>query len=260
MENPLALIAGGMVIFVAYEGFELIANAAEDMTNPARTLPRAFFGSVLFVIALYILVAIVTVGSLAPDVIAEAQDYALAKAAEPALGHVGFVVVSVSALLATFSAINATVYGNARLGFALAKDGELPEVFERKSWSRPVYGVVLMTVLAILIANLVDLKAIAILGSAGFLLVFAVVNAAAWKLASDIGAARWITIVATIACGAALITLCAHTYQTNPRALLVFAGFLGVALGFEFVYPRIKQRTFRPLRQAVDKLSKRKES
>ncbi len=49
--------------------------------------------------------------------------YALAVAAEPALGTAGFVVVAVAALLATLSAINATIYGNARLGYVLAKDG-----------------------------------------------------------------------------------------------------------------------------------------
>src|SRR5664280_1190593 len=38
---PLSLVAGGMIVFLAYEGFELIANTAEDVVNPARTLTRA---------------------------------------------------------------------------------------------------------------------------------------------------------------------------------------------------------------------------
>ena len=38
----MSLVVAGMVIFVAYEGFELIANAAEDVRDPRRTLPRAF--------------------------------------------------------------------------------------------------------------------------------------------------------------------------------------------------------------------------
>ncbi|MGD8776069.1 MAG: APC family permease, partial [Syntrophobacterales bacterium] len=111
--DPLSLIAAGMVIFVAYEGFELISNTAQEVTDPERTLPRAFFGSVIFVIILYILVALVTVGTVSPDKIAEAKDYVLAEAAKPALGHIGFTLVAVAALLATFSAINATIYGNA---------------------------------------------------------------------------------------------------------------------------------------------------
>jgi hypothetical protein len=191
--DPLSLIAAGMVIFVAYEGFELISNTAQEVTDPERTLPRAFFGSVIFVIILYILVALVTVGTVSPDKIAEAKDYVLAEAAKPALGHIGFTLVAVAALLATFSAINATIYGNARLGFSLAKDGELPEFLERKVWARPVYGVLLTAGLSLLLANLVDLTAIAIMGSAGFLIIFAAVNAANVKLAAETGGNRFIS-------------------------------------------------------------------
>lgn len=40
--SPVSLVAGGMIVFLAYEGFELIANAAEDVADPARTLTRAY--------------------------------------------------------------------------------------------------------------------------------------------------------------------------------------------------------------------------
>jgi amino acid transporter len=59
---PFQLLTGGMIIFVAYEGFELIANTAGDVRDPARVLPRAFYISVGGVIALYVLVSAVTVG------------------------------------------------------------------------------------------------------------------------------------------------------------------------------------------------------
>jgi amino acid transporter len=75
--SPLNLVAGGMIIFLAYEGFELIANTAGDARDPERTLPRAFYASVIAVIALYLLIATVTVGNLALDKIAAAQDYGL---------------------------------------------------------------------------------------------------------------------------------------------------------------------------------------
>ena len=41
--SPLSLVAGGMIVFLAYEGFELIANAAEDVADPGRTLTRAYY-------------------------------------------------------------------------------------------------------------------------------------------------------------------------------------------------------------------------
>jgi amino acid transporter len=103
--SPLHLIAGGMIIFVAYEGFELIANTALDVRDPVRTLPRSFYSSVGFVIALYVLVAAVTVGTLPVDKIVKAKDYALAEAARPALGQTGFILIAIAALLSTCSCL-----------------------------------------------------------------------------------------------------------------------------------------------------------
>src|SRR5680860_25938 len=74
-ESPIQLITGGMVIFVAYEGFELIANSAPDVENPKKNVPRAYYFSVIFVILLYVIIAAVTVGSLPFKEITTAQDY-----------------------------------------------------------------------------------------------------------------------------------------------------------------------------------------
>ncbi len=102
--SSFSIVVAGMVIFVAYEGFELIANTAEDIKNPKTNLPKAFYGSVLLVILLYILIAVITVGTVLENQLMEAKDYALAVAAKPALGQVGFTIVAIAALLATFSA------------------------------------------------------------------------------------------------------------------------------------------------------------
>ena len=88
--SPIKIIAGGMIIFLAYEGFELIANTAQDVQNPGQTLPRAFYSAVGFVICLYILVSVVATGNLSVDKIVEAKDYALAAAARPFLGRFGY--------------------------------------------------------------------------------------------------------------------------------------------------------------------------
>ena len=129
---PLQLAAGGMIIFLAYEGFELIANTAQDVDDAARTLPRAYFTAVGFVIVLYVFVALVTVGNLSVDKIVAAKDYALAEAARPFLGQAGFTLIAIAAMLSTASAINATLYGAARLSYSIARDGELPATLERQ--------------------------------------------------------------------------------------------------------------------------------
>lgn len=176
---PLSIVSAGMVIFVAYEGFELIANSAEDIRDPRRNLPRALIGAVVPVMLLYVLVALITVSTADEARLRVAQDYVLAVAAEPALGASGFTIVAVAPLLATLSAINATIYGNARLGYVLAKDGLLPERFDHEHRDKLVSGIVATAVLSMLLTNTVRLADIAIIGSASFLLVFALVNLAA---------------------------------------------------------------------------------
>ncbi|HKJ82739.1 MAG TPA: APC family permease [Mariprofundaceae bacterium] len=243
--DTLGIVVAGMIIFVAYEGFELIANAAQDVRNPERTLPLAFYGSVILVVLLYALVAYVVVGTVPESLVPQVKDFVLAEAAKPALGDAGFTLVAIAALLATLSAINATIYGNARLGYVLAMDGELPDLLDRKVWNKPVAGVLAVAILSLLIANLIDLTAIAIIASAGFLLIFAVTNAAATWLAREIGAKWWIPALACFACLASLTVLLLRTYTDQPRAIWIFAGAFLASLCFELIYPRLSGRPMR---------------
>ncbi len=235
-EAPLGIITAGMIIFVAYEGFELIANASEDIKNPSVNLPRAFYGSVIFVIILYILISIVSVGVVPEAQLLEAKDYALAIAAKPALGQIGFTIVAIAALLSTFSAINATIYGNARLGFFLANEGELPKFLNKEKKGIPNVGVFVTSILSTILAISIPLTEIAIIASAGFLLIFAIVNISAFKLSSEIKAKRGILFFSILFSILALITLLIHTYSSNPRAVVVFGSFIFISILFEWLY------------------------
>jgi len=72
------IVYAGALIFLGYEGFELIANASEDARRPESTLPRAYLIAIAGVIALNVLVAFVAAGNLSPHTIATQSDYALA--------------------------------------------------------------------------------------------------------------------------------------------------------------------------------------
>ncbi len=242
--DSLSIVIAGMVIFVAYEGFELIANSAEDIKQPEKNLPRAFYGSVIIVILLYVAIAIITVGTVPEDKLMQAKDYALAVAAKPALGQLGFTLVSIAALLATFSAINATIYGNSRLGFRLAKDGELPQKLADEKHSIPTTGIVVTMLLSIIMANSINLSEIAIIGSASFLLIFFIINVAAFKLDGEIGANKFVTLLASLVSGAALLTLLFHTYSKNTKAIIVFVSFIIISLLFELTYGKLVRKTF----------------
>ncbi|WP_022660233.1 APC family permease [Paucidesulfovibrio longus] len=234
-----SVVPAGMVIFVAYEGFELIANAAEDIRNPSVTLPRAFYCSVGLVVVLYVLVAILTVGVVPESLVASSKDFVLAVAAKPALGRFGFFLVGAAAMLATLSAINATIYGNARLGFILAKDKELPEIMERKVWNQP-FGVLITGAITLALANLLDLQSIAMIASAGFLLIFAAVNLAGAKLHESIHGRRAPMLIGALVCLAALGTLLWRSASDNPKACIAFFVFLLCAFLFEVGMSRFR--------------------
>ncbi|MGW8186710.1 MAG: APC family permease [Desulfobacterales bacterium] len=240
--DPVSLFAGGMIIFLAYEGFELIANAAQDVRAPHKTLPRAFYASVGFVIALYVLVSVVTAGNLPVARIVAAKDYALAEAAKPFLGSLGYTLIAVAALLSTASAINATLYGAARVSYIIAKDGELPDFLERKIWNKPLEGLLLTSVVTLLTANFLDLSSISMMGSAGFLLIFAAVNAANVRLHHKTGGRRWISVVGALACLAAFGALVWRIAQHSPQKILLLVFMLAAAYGLEIIYRSVSGR------------------
>jgi amino acid transporter len=245
--STFQLIAGGMIIFVAYEGFELIANTAGNVSNPRKVLPLAYFSAVGFVIVLYVLVSIVTVGNLPIGGIVAARDYALAEAAKPFLGSFGFTMIAVAALLSTGSAINATLYGSARISYVIAKDGELPDKLERKIWDRPIEGLLITSGLTLLVANLFDLSSISTMGSAGFLLIFAAVNASNARLYLSTGSRRWVSILGVVLCLAALTILVGQRAFASPKELWILVAMVGLAFIVEVIYRRATGRQIRQL-------------
>jgi len=250
--SPLHLIAGGMIIFLAYEGFELIANTAENVKNPRRTLPLAYFSAVIFVIILYILVTLVTVGNLPIAQIVGAKDYALAEAAKPFLGSAGFTLIAVAALLSTGSAINATLYGSARVSYVIAKEGELPETLEHKIWKRPIEGLLITAGLTLLVANILDLSSISTMGSAGFLIIFAAVNLSNARLSKLTNSKKWISITGAVACLTALVILIWQRAVDSPTEPLILVALVGSSFTIEYIYRRSRGRELKPYYHTIE--------
>jgi hypothetical protein len=249
--SPMGLVAGAMLIFLNYEGFELIANAARDVANPKRSLPIAYVGGVLIVIALYVLIVMVVVGHLSFTAVAESSDNALSVAAEAFMGRAGYIGIAVAALMATSSAINATFYSTARLTYIVARTGELPGELKRSIRGQHPEGTFIAAALALLVANFVPLEAIATMGSAGFLLIFMAVNIANVRLARDTGSRTWISALAALSTAAALIVLCVEVDE-NPATrdhLWILAGMILVSFGIEIVYRTITGRGIHLVRE-----------
>lgn len=242
--GPVELVAGAMIIFLNYEGFELIANASPNIKNPKRALPVAYLGGVTIAILLYVAISAVVLGHLDLETIAAHSDYALSIAARSFMGEPGFLLVSLAALLATASAINATFYGSGRLTYLIAKSGELPKELERSIRGQPLEGMLLFAALSLYLVNFLPLNAIATMGSAGFLLIFFAVNLANLRLAKQTESRAWISAAGMLACGLALVALCWQVWQdTATRShLWILVAMVGASLLLEVSYRGLTKR------------------
>jgi len=234
-EAPLQLLTGGMVIFVAYEGFELIANSAPDIENPEKNIPRAYYTSIIFVVLLYIIIAVVTVGSLSFDQIKTAEDYVLAEAAKPMLGQTGFTIITIAALISTFSAINASLYGGSRVSYEIAEDDELPHQFTYQLWNQPI-GLLITAILTLTLTNTLELESISTAGSVGFLLIFAMVNYVSIRLSKEIKNISAIPIIGFILCIIATIVLLQQQFSANRMGVIVAVSIIGSCFLIEYIY------------------------
>jgi len=180
--HPGALLAAVGLAFFAYAGYGMMANAAGEVQNPERAMPRAFALAILTVLVLYVVLALVVLGNVTPENLAKYADTAVAEAAAPILGHAGFVLVSVAALLATASAINATLYAMGNIALGMGQLGSLPAAFARPIAGQITSGYLALAVVILVLANFLHLGAIAAAASATFLVCYLAVFVAAFRL------------------------------------------------------------------------------
>ena len=163
------------------------------------------------------------------------------------LGMFGFTLIAIAAMLSTASAINATLYGAAKVSFVIAKDGELPAQLERKVWRKPVEGLLISAALTLIVANFFDLSGISTMGSAGFLVIFAAVNAANIKLASETKSKKWISILGVITCSIALLSLIIKTIEQSPSNLWMLLIMFGLSFLVEGIYRKFRGKDLQPV-------------
>src|SRR5262245_21538123 len=243
-ETKSILFAAG-VLFIGYEGFGLVTNAARDMRDPRRMLPQALYTSVILVIAIYLAVSLTVAGNLSNEQIERARDYALAEAAKPFLGELGFRLIAIAALFSTASAINATLFGSANVCYMIARDGELPIGLARTEWKQATGGLLLTAALVVLTTLAFDLSGIAMMGSAAFLLVYAAVNAGHLRVLKQTGASAFIVWLSIITCLAMFAVLFVYTYGQQPAAIAALVIIAVASFAAEWLYRRWTGRTIR---------------
>jgi amino acid transporter len=179
---------------VGYEGYEVIANTAEEVVDAKKNVPRGIFFAVIIVITTYLLVAfaaIVGVKTSGTTVVEWFQAQGATGFAE-AIGQllpIGGLLVTLAAIFASTSALNATIYSSTRISFALGRDGYLPRYcahISRKNRT-PNVALLLSGAVIIFIAAAFPVEVVCAGASLFFIVLFNLVTLAAIKIRIEQG-------------------------------------------------------------------------
>ncbi len=172
------------LIFVAFEGYEIIAQSGEELVDPKRNLPRAIFISIGIVVFIYLMVAFVSVGALENDAgvpnwvfLGENGERAMIRTAERIMPY-GALVMILGGLASTTSALNATVYSSSRVSFAMGRGGDLPQALGliHRLRRTPHIAIIFSGVLIVSFAVMLPIADVAGGASLTFLVLFLLVN------------------------------------------------------------------------------------
>jgi len=228
--------------FFAFEGFRVITNTAEDMDDPGKLMLRAMTVAIVLVMVLYVAVTFAVFGNLPLPEIIKAQDYALAEAAKPAFGETGFTIMAVAALISTASSINANLYAVTNVTYQMAKNGELPKVYERNVWHSSE-GLIVSTLILIVFVLFFDLTEIAAIGSISILFIHAMVHTGHLFKINETKASKVLVVLAILTIAVAIILAFNYTSGHIPNVgYFIAAGFVlafSIEIGFRLITKRV---------------------
>ena len=227
--------------FFAFLGFGIVSFTAKDLANPSHELPRAMYLALGIATVIYVAVALGVFGTLTVAEVIESGGTAIAKAAEPTLGTAGYWLMSVTALFATSGATNGGLYPASGLCEQLASVGQFPPVMGRRFSGRLPAGLLLTAVVAIVLAVGYDVNAIASIGSAIALLVFALVSIGHLRVRDQTGARISILVVAIAATVIVLVTFAVTTLVDEPSTLIAIAVVLVVSIALDLAWKRSRE-------------------
>jgi amino acid transporter len=140
------------LLFFAYAGFEALAQTAGEVKEPTRILPRIFLGGIVATTVIYLLMSVVALGVL-PAARLQVSNAPMAEAAAMYLPAGAAGLVTLGALMALATSVNATMLVPSRIAVMLADDGLAPR-WVGAVWARtgtPVAGLTITLIAALLL-------------------------------------------------------------------------------------------------------------
>ncbi len=214
------------ITYFAYTGFSVITNTAGDMANPSKQLPKAIFSAIGFTILLYVGLSLVVFGNLSVSDVIKYKETALAEAAMPIFGAVGFVVISIAALLSTSSSLNANMFSILNMSKQESRQGEISSLFIKKLWRQGTDGLVIIGIVILLMANFLDLTAIASLGSIATLLVTMTVHIGHYKIIKETQASKMGVLFAILSNLTAIVLFFAYSIHQRQTSIIIMISVL----------------------------------
>ena len=207
------------VTFVAYEGFQLVINAVDEMENPEKNIPRAIYTAVILVSLIYFIIAMGAVLAIPAEDLMRNKEYALASGAQEIMGHWGRNLVIIGAVLATSSAISGTMFGSSRQMARIADDGYLPNILSKRKSLIPIYAILAMATIASGLIFIGGLQLILEFGSITFLLVSLLMAIANFKIRKETHSSTLFTVIAMLGLLIGAVLILVYEYQTKPEQL-----------------------------------------
>ena len=227
------IISSVALTFFAYLGFNVITFTGGDLENPKRDIPRATYLSIGIAATTYVLIAIGVFGTLTVAEVITYGETAIAEAARPSLGDSGYKVMAVAALLSTAGCTNATLYASRNLTSMLTDAGLFPELFGTRSRLGKNAGLLITTLLVLVVANLVDLSAIASVGSAVALMIFVLVGVAGWRRRADTGSNAALVLLTIAITAIVLAFFAVDTARNAPETFTAIVAITVLAVGLD---------------------------
>ncbi|MCB0430145.1 MAG: amino acid permease [Flavobacteriales bacterium] len=239
-----SILVMASITFVAYEGFQLIIHAYNEMDEPQRNIPRAIYSAIAIATLLYVGIALGALATIPKEVIIRDQEYALASGASAVLGKFGLFAVILGALLATSSAISGTLFGASRLMAVIANDGYFPSVLKKRSKGTiPAPAIVTMSVLSFVLMLSGGLETILEFGSITFILVSFLMAVANFKMRRQTHAQPWMAVAAMAGLLGAAILIVRYEFDEQPGQMLRILMLYGILALLAWLYARWKKRS-----------------
>ncbi len=237
----LNILIVSSVTFVAYEGFQLVINAVNEMENPDKNIPKAIFSAIILVALIYFIIALSAILAIPTDDLIKNKEYALAAGAKEIMGNLGGNLVVLGAILATSSAINGTLFGSSRQMARIADDGYLPSLISQRKNNIPKTAIITMAGVASLLIAIGGLRLILEFGSITFLLVSLLMAIANFKIRKQTKSSTTITVVSILGLLTGTVLILFYEYQSNPEQLvfiMILYGLLSLsAWGYARLHP-----------------------